>query len=310
MSFDWLNFETNLEKFNRIKKQIAQFTKIELCIETVLQIVFNILLLVFSQSETRIQQGLEAIFFDNKDENPLFGLSPYVFMVVNIAWSIRTCWKSFVKGMMATKDHFPSKPYYLLGLYVLISVTIRCMNAIIYFAPVLGLLDLLRHYQAERNPFFAAKGTKIGDKVYLPGKPQKWTWYDISRIDYTDPENPISPDLTIYTHFSMEQYLYGFWIILCVQALVHILVKRLSNPLPFKRQNWIYMIANGIENCQIPVPMEDWDDQHGSIDYYVKAQKKVELEMGLTMVVNFVFNLIMTVPMWILCKNTTLFLYI
>ena len=303
LSCEWMNYDCALEKFTRIRKQVAQFIKMELCIETVMQIVFSILMLILSNSATRTQQGLETLFDDSQTDgdNLLLGLSPYVFIIANILWSLKTCWMSFIRGMKATKDHFPSTTFYFLGLYVILAIVIRCTTSIIYFAPILGLLDLLRHFQAESYPFTSARG-KNDDIVYLNGKPSDWTWHNISRFDYTDFNNPVPPDITLYTYCSLEEYLYGYWILLSGQTLVHLIAKRLSNPEPFKRQNWIQMIAHGIENCQIPVPMEDWDDQHGSIEYYSRAQKTVEVEVGLTMIVNLIFNLILTVPMWILCK--------
>ena len=303
----------------RIRKQTAEFIKTELCIELTLQMTFSVLILAFLNSETRVEQGLEAIFEVSKVE--IFGLSipSKVIIVLNIAWGFISCWKSFLRGMATTKDHFPGPSEYLLGLHVALSVTIRCTNTIMFFAPTLGLLDLLRHFQGEIIPFEAAFGTERDELVYLPGKPLKWTWNDISRFDYSFVErnetnennetypiyNPEPPTLELYTFFSLEHCLNGFWILLFVQACLHILIKRFSNPMAFKRQSIIRMIALGIENCQIPGPMEDWDDYHGPINQYAKAQKKVEVEMGLAIVLNWIFSIIMTIPMWILCKSTS-----
>ena len=49
--------------------------------------------------------------------------------------------------------------------------------------------------------------------------------------------------------------------------------------------------------------MEDWDDRHGPIQHYVKAQKRVEKEIGVTLLINLFFNLLMGIPMVILGKN-------
>ena len=312
LSFNWVEYERLLENYRRIRKQVSQYIKIELCIELSLQITLSSLMLAFTSSETRTEQGLEAIFQDSKVE--IFGISipPAVFIALNMAWSLYSCWKAFVRGMSATKDHFPSTSTYALGAYVVVSVAIRCGNTLIFLAPSLGLFDLLRHYQGERIPFETAIGTKQDELVYLPGRPLNWTWYEISRFNYshynaTDRRgnpiyDPVPPPLELYTVFSLELCLYGYWIMMIVQACFHVLIKRLSNPMPFKRQSYTQIIALGIENCQIPVPMEDWDDQHGSIKSYVKAQKRVDIEMGCTIAFNWIVNLLMTIPIWILCK--------
>ena len=110
------------------------------------------------------------------------------------------------------------------------------------------------------------------------------------------------PPVTIYTYFKLETCLYGFWILMLVQACLILISKRITNPMPFKRQNWAKMISHALENCQLPVPMEDWDDHHGPIASYVKAQKKVEHEMACTLLINLLINLIMCIPMAILGK--------
>ena len=58
-----------IKRYQLIKLQTAQFIRTELCIERTLQITFSILLLAFSKSDTRITQGLEAIFDQTGDSN-------------------------------------------------------------------------------------------------------------------------------------------------------------------------------------------------------------------------------------------------
>ena len=314
LTFNWTEYKTLLENYKRIRTQVSQFIKIELCIELALQITLSSLMLAFTGSETRSEQGLEAIFQDSEGIE-IFGISipPAVFIVLNMVWSLYSCWKAFVRGMSATKDHFPSTSTYILGAYVVLSVAIRCVNAMIFLAPSLGLFDLLRHYQGEKIPFETAIGTDKDELVYLPGRPLKWTWYDISRFTYISTNvtdwngetiyDPVPPALEMYTVFSLKLCLNGFWILLIVQACVHILVKKLCNPMPFKRQSHTQIIALGMENCQIPVPMEDWDDHHRSIGSYPKAQKKVDTEIRLSILVNWIFNIIMTIPFWIFSKS-------
>ena len=88
-----------------------------------------------------------------------------------------------------------------------------------------------------------------------------------------------------------------------IQASVIMLAKKMTNPKVYQRQNWCQRITHAIENSIIPIPMEDWDDQHGPIQHYVKAQKRVEKEMGVTLLINLFFNLLMGIPMVILGKN-------
>ena len=112
-----------------------------------------------------------------------------------------------------------------------------------------------------------------------------------------------TPPVTIYTYFTLETYLCWFWVLMVIQTCVIIAVKRLANPGPFHRQNWVQRFINGLENCMIPVPMEDWDDHHGTINFYIEAQKKVKSEMKWTFLVNLLMNIIMCIPMIILGRS-------
>ena len=139
-------------------------------------------------------------------------------------------------------------------------------------------------------------------------------WKTLTHFNYTHPDGKeISfanegPPITMYTYFSLETCLVGFWALILIQACLIIVAKKCSNPNPYQRQNWVKRITHALENCQIPVPMEDWDDHHGTIEHYIEAQKKVMLEMKWTLLVNLLINLIMCIPMTILGKLCCLFL--
>ena len=296
-----------LVRYKVMKMKLARFIRTELGIETSLQIMFSVLLLLFSKSDTRIVQGLEAIFDGGQDF--ILGISPQVILVLNMIWSILSAWRSYFKGLSATKDHFPLKPILILGMYVCLSLFSNCLACIVYFAPCLGLFNLLRHYQGELFPYTTLTEKEIfnitieSDFVYYStAKPIPWQ--SLSRYNYSDPENPIKPPITIYTYFELDTILHGFYLVLLLQTFLIMLTKRFANPMAFKRQNLLQKFTHALENCQIPAPTEDWDDEFGpKADDYVKAQMKVRLEMGLTLLVNLVTHLMMTIPMMILTWN-------
>ena len=103
----------------------------------------------------------------------------------------------------------------ILGLYVLVSVALKCSSTIVFLTPCLGMFNLGRHYQAERWPFWASSYHESlyllhewipDENVYLPGKdPIKWS--ELSRLNYTDPKNPVPYDdmYTLYTYFHLMQ---------------------------------------------------------------------------------------------------------
>ena len=134
-----------VNRYKAIKFQTAQFVRTELCIEQTLQVTFSILLVAFSKSTTRTAEGLEVIFDDSKANNEAtFGIPSELFLVLTNILSLYSAWRSYVRGMSATKDNFPVMSQLVLALFVTISIAIRCLTSVIFLAPCLGLLDLLR----------------------------------------------------------------------------------------------------------------------------------------------------------------------
>ena len=149
-----------IQRYQLIKRQTAQFIRTELCIERTLQFSFSILLMVFSKSITRTAQGLEAIFDDTEDSNDFddtehsnastlrfLGIPPELLLTLNNAWALYSAWNAYVRGMSSTKKYFPTSASLILGLFVVVSVGLRCFTTIIYLAPTLGLLNLLRYVE-------------------------------------------------------------------------------------------------------------------------------------------------------------------
>ena len=171
---------------------------------------------------------------------------------------------------------------------------------------------VFRHYQGEAYQYYTI-GRKqtwstVDDLVHFSNK-TPIPWKDLTHFNYTPDPGRIemsaakeAPPVTMYTYFSLDTCLVGFWVFMLIQACLIIVAKKCSNPGPFQRQNWVKRITHALENCQIPVPMEDWDDHQGTIEHYIKAQKQVMLEMKWTLLVNLLINLSMCIPMTILGK--------
>ena len=292
-----------LDAYRELKAQTCGFVKIELCAECSLQLTFGLLLLAFSRSKTRTESGLEVIFDSNK---PLmFGIPPMVLIVLNYLWNVFSAWRSFVRGMSTTKDHFPLKSsQVILGFYVVLSLLINCSVTLVFFAPSLGLFGLLAHYQGELLPYWTAselivkEGRSLDTELVYYSDVEPFPWSQLTRFDYSDPDHPIKPALEdVYTFFSMEMILVSFWVLLGLQTMAIMLAKKLSNPKNFRKKGWLQIMTHAFENTQIVCPMEDWDDEHGPISHYVERQKLVEREMFCTSIVNMLFHAIMTVPM-------------
>ena len=291
----------------------TKFIRTELGLEATFQIAISITLLMFSKSETRIEQGLKEIF--DSGESTL-GLPVELLLIAGILWSYKQAWTSYVRGISLKKDYFPIESKLFIGLYVLISITIKVSIMILYLAPCLGLFNVLRHYQGELLPYkilieppqpnvYTPEIFKLidveKDYMYYSNAPPI-PWRDITRFDYTNLKNPIKPPMTLYTVFSTKVYLAAFWIIVFIQPIVTFFIQKYSNPTPFARQDWLDKIIHAMENSQIPSPVEDFEEKPGTVSEHVTRSKKIIKEMGSTIVANFFYHIIMLAPIFILCK--------
>ena len=293
------------KRYKLIKAQTARFIKTELGIETTLQLTFSVLLSFFSTSQTRTSQGLEALFKKGQDSKlskilKMFNISPVALIVLTNLWSCFSAWRAFVKGLSTSKDYFPTSTKGILALYVLLSILIRATSIIIFLAPCLGLFNLLRHFQGESYPYWIATNQDVAEIYYSTADPVPMK--DFSRFDYSDKTNPKSPELTIYTYFDAYMCLMGFWFLMVLQSMLVVAAKKLSNPKSFGRQPVCQLLSHAFENCQIPCPLEDWDDFEGTISEYKLRQKYVSKEMRFTTLANLLVHLIMMIPMSIFGK--------
>ena len=295
-----------LKKHREVRKHAAKFFRTELGIENSLQITFSMLLLLFAISNTRVIEGLKVLFDETSETDELiFGIPPEIVLIVNNVWTFFSCFRTYLKRISWTKASIPLLAKCMLFGFVILSMSMSILANIVYLTPSLGLFSIFRHYQGENIPYYTPGFNTLlppinvtTDLCYFSDVPP-FPWTDLTRFNYSDRYHPTAPPTTIYTYFAIEPILIAFWMIWFIHIFVVWLVKWLSNRESYSRQNVLEAFINAMENCQIPAPMSDWDDYPGTIPDYVQRQKYVNWEMGLTMVVNLVKNLVMLIPMWI-----------
>ena len=324
---DEYEFVLNKERHKQIKKQTAAFIRTELGLETTPQIILSLLLLILSASQTRTLSGVEAFdetkdvyvheseqsgfnYFNDLKDKLMTADAKIAFIIMSNVWSVFSTYTSFIRSISSTKCHFPIVSKLMLLPYVILSVGLKFFGCILFLTPTLGLFSLSRHFQGELFPYWTAMDV-LGsnsvnvttDQVYFSNIPA-FPWSTLTRYNYTDPKNPIPPKYEdLYTIFSLKTYLIFFWIILAVQAILTIFVKKVTNLESFARKNWTEKITHCMENVWIPAPLEDWDDTHGTISHYRERQRTNLKEIGCTLLLNLLFNLVLLVPIWIFGKN-------
>ena len=114
--------------------------------------------------------------------------------------------------------------------------------------------------------------------------------------------------LEIYVQFSFLNYFIAFIGILFLQTFTIFLIDFFwLKSLPLTVTLW-ERILHAIQVSHFPFPYENWYNGGGSCLDHVKRNHQVHKEILTATIVNLVFNMVMLIPLVILCKTKKLFI--
>ena len=302
-------YKTLVNKLEEAKQSHSKFIHTDIGIEAFYQLLIQTILLLLARSETRTIFGMEKLFDENKS---VYGISPDTLLVYSIGWSLFSCVRSHMKGISKKRLHSHMKANAIILIFALASIMQKMWCSIFYFTPCLGLYDILRHLQGETYPFKfytisrivkSLNGTAFMDEdlfQFSNATPIPWT--EISRWNYTIPEEPSPPPLTIYTNFTIGEYFWFYISLMCLHILLTCISKKWMNPEVFKKMTFINIFIHAICNLSIPHPMEDWDEYGGTVVAHRRRMKLVLKEVHCTILLNFIINFVLLLPLTILGK--------
>ena len=141
-------FDDITNKIKLLEKELTIQNRIQFGTETVFQLVGNVILLFYAYSNTKTTQGLTALFQQDSVvlmNTPIPSKVVLSFLLtVNMASYIWFHFKSIVQGY-GTNYRLIGK--LMLMLCITCSCFLRIMSITLFFAPALGLFNLLHHYQ-------------------------------------------------------------------------------------------------------------------------------------------------------------------
>ena len=293
---DILDTETDekvLETMDRIvllEKRYANFVKTDLQLETVIQTTMQVVLLLLTKSVSPTTGGLEN----------MFKLTSPIFLIVSIIWSLQTSIKEIMKAMSLEKAHFTMISKVAVLVFAVFSTVTKILANISYFAPGLGLFDLLNHWRAEQVPFAVSLEGKLnasnGDLLYLYNRdPIPWALIDRWTYDDKYPKgNP--PHYTQYTGMDLTQFFILYFVINVSHSLAIFFVKSATSE-SFRKANIIKRLVHCIETSNICLPYEDWDVKGGTIREHRARLSRVTKEVLATQLLNKVVGILMFVPL-------------
>ena len=290
-----------LEK-DKITWHRKNYAKMEIGLETIYQMAVLNILLLLSNSNTKTYtdpvQLLEGQQSTETSEETLFGLKipqtilKEVFQIlgyVSISFSLVSCVNSHLNVLTTERIFFPFVPKCVVGLSTLIAISKRLLSMVLFFAPTLGLFNLLYHWKAEQTKWHPALIQNFVDdhgNIQFGNSPQfPWTYIDrweknlnetpeMEQVFTNDIEkmgsegnpnyylNP--PHYSLYTILSLKQTFFCFIGILGVHLIFIIFIKQ-KYSFAYNDLNYFELFIHGIENTNIPYNIRQWcGPQNGS----------------------------------------------
>lgn len=274
--------DEELEYSRRLKKMSAKVAQIELGLESVYQVVGQLVIKCFVMSNTRAEEGLAHAFsVDRHDRSQMFWLS------LSIAWSFIVCVKSYVEGLAGPKIESGIEPTVMAGIFATLSMLLKTYSTIILFTPSLGLYSLLHHYLGSKTPYTPGM-------TYYYSMLDKGT-YGGGTVAYKNIVDTHYTSLIDYTHFDWWQCFIAFLVVSTIQALLIGIVKYCYST-AFRKLNVFDMAMHCWENTNIPYATQDWEEENGSVQQHRERQKKVQMEVYLTIGINFFCHFLYSIP--------------
>ena len=293
-------YDVSLALLKSTKFHVAKCIQIELGLESHLQVLITTVLLLLAHSDTRMVVGFEFLTRNEK----LMYLPSNIALSLSTAWSLQSCMKSHIKAISKKRVHSTSKSLITILIFTFVSIVIKVFSHVLFLTPTLGLFSILRHLQGEMYPYETPyrQSEYIADMFYI-GKTPPVPWSQITRWTYLGYKEAEPPNPTLYTVFSIGQYFIILGIVFVLNFALQVLFKRLTNPLPFKKLSFMDLIIHGICSCFIPHPMEEWDEEQGTVAMHKVRKKLVLKEVLVSTILNFCINLILLIPIVILGNN-------
>ena len=144
------NYKEIVLKIQNVEQELLRHLKLQSGLETMFQVTINTILLLYVDSLTRSRQGLAALF--ERDAFVFLGISLPSSMVLAALLALNLVGLSMVQynGIVEQRGHL-YQPFGKLLLLIgsCCANLMRIMSFTLYFAPSLGLFDLLHHYQGK-----------------------------------------------------------------------------------------------------------------------------------------------------------------
>ena len=144
-----IDLQLEVKKIEELEKELKKHTRVQQGLETVFQVTINTILACYAYSPSKTRQGLAAIFM--QDDLAFMGttISPKVIIAVLLSMNSMSLIRAHMAGfIMGHGSNYNFVGKLLVFLFVASAIVVRIMSMTLYFTPMLGLFNLLHHYQS------------------------------------------------------------------------------------------------------------------------------------------------------------------
>jgi hypothetical protein len=132
----------------KIQNELNKHARLQLSIETIYQLAGSIILLCLGNSHTRTTQGLSAMFMQDEIVLMNIKISSNFVLGTFMAMNLTSFVKVHINGIVQEySSNTKMAGKLMLILSILLGSLIRISSILLYFSPILGLFQLLHHYQ-------------------------------------------------------------------------------------------------------------------------------------------------------------------
>ena len=280
-------------------------------LEVFYQVAGQILLLIYSKTDSRTTGGLETVF----DQDTFMGLKmdPTFLMGISIAITLKSCFTLHLKSIKTEKHFVPLYSSVFILMWGLFSSLRRILSIICLFIPSLGLFSILNHYKAEQIPFYIWNryNRTQEDRIVLYGLQDTVLWGELDRwyypTDSTNPDDGTPPHYSLYTGTSLSETFLMFFILTGIHLCIIFLVKTYTSTKFSKSGDFLNKFLHLLLSLNLPSPFEDWDQGKFSVKEYKERHRKTNIEMAWSLSVNIFFSLISLIPLFYTGVNPHIF---
>ena len=275
------NFDTQLEILNW--KKTCYFLKIiESTFENSIQIFILVFVILLKSSDSKTIHGLVNLI--SNDEADILALSGL--------WSLASMVVTEVQWYSSSKNFYLSfKAKVTYGLHMFLFVIKRVFCVILYFAPLMGIFDLMGHWKMGKPKFKEVIEKEVCNISQISMEIQSIeNWTQIN--DYSE-----------MTNWKLTYYYILFILLIFFHLILLFLLKCKFAKNFLGNKNIFEKVFHTLIQLFCPKVYQDWDEGISTVNDVIQNFRRVKQEF-MAMLILFLFeDLVMCAPIWILSYN-------